>query len=487
MLLLITVLLPILCGALLPAFRFKNRRLREGYVLFSVLLTSALVFLCCFTTRGNVTFSFLHFTQKITCSLHLDDLGRVFTCMIAFLWPLASLYAFEYMEHEGRQNSFFAWYTLAFGITLGISMAGDVVTLYLFYELLTLVTLPLVMHGMGKERVAAGLKYLYYSLFGAGLAFAGIMLVLAYGETSAFVPGGVLRGLDESRVPLMRLGYLLVFVGMGVKAAVFPFHGWLVSASAAPTPVTALLHAVAVVKAGVFGLIRLTWFSFGPDLLRDSFAQWIPFALAAFTILYGSVNAVRETHFKRRLVYSTISNLSYILLGTVMLTPRGLEGAMLHMVYHAFMKITLFGVCGAVQIRAGLTEVSQWHGLARRMPLCMALFVPSALAMTGIPPLDGFHSKWTLAMGALETGGPPAVIGCAVLALSAVLTAVYLLVPAFHAFFSVPAGSSPQDRLDPSLQMLLPLSVWTLTTLVLSFSYAAFTPFVSSIVRSVIR
>ena len=488
MLLLCTVLCPLLFGAALPFFRFRRRLPREIYVMASVLLTSVLVFVCCLTTRGSVAFSFLRFTDRITCSLRLDDLGRTFACMIALLWPLASLYAFEYMEHETSRNVFFTWYTMAYGITLGIAMAGDVITLYLFYELLTLFTLPLVMHGMEKERMDAGLKYLYYSLFGAGLAFAGIMLLLHYGDTAGFVPGGVLSSLPADRIGLMRLGYVLVFAGMGVKAAVFPFHGWLVSASVAPTPVTALLHAVAVVKAGVFSVIRLTYYSFGPDLIRGSLAQWIPLGMAGFTILYGVVNAVRETHFKRRLVYSTVSNLSYILMGALFLNVQGLEGAVLHMVYHALIKISLFAAFGAVYIQTGAVYVRQWRGIGRRMPLTLAGFALSSLALTGIPPLSGFHSKWTLAMGAVAAGGIPAVAGCAVLAVSAVLTAVYLLIPAYHAWFTPPAdaGPEPARRQDPSFRMLLPMTVWTLMALALPLLSGVFAPFVRSIAESVL-
>ncbi len=482
MLLLSCVLCPIVLGACLPLFRFRRRAAREAYTLIATLVTAALVFRCAFFAPGDITFSFLHLTERVSCSLHMDGLGRLFCVLISFLWPLASLYAFEYMEHETNKNSFFAWYLMAYGVSLGIGMAGDIITMYIFYELLTLVTLPLVMHGMTPVRTAAGLKYLYYSLFGAAMAFAGIMLVLFYGSSAAFTPGGVLGGLARGDVPLLRFGYILVFFGLGVKAAVFPLHAWLPAASVAPTPVTSLLHAVAVVKAGVFAVIRVTFFSFGASLLRESAAQWIPFSLSAFTILFGSVMAVKEKHFKRRLVYSTISNLSYVLLGTMLLTSAGLEGALLHIVYHALMKFALFSVSGAVTTVTGREQVREVNGLGRHMPVTFGVFTLCALAMTGIPPLTGFHSKWILATASIAAGGAAAVVSVSVLVLSVVLTAAYLLPIAFRAFFSAdPAGESISGRQECGWRMLVSMLAVALATVVLSLYSGPLTVMIKSI------
>ncbi len=480
--LLTAVLCPLFFGALLPLFRFRRSGARQWYTLAAALLTSALVFRSVFFTAGDITFSFLHLTGDVLLHLHLDGLGRLFCTLIAFLWPLSSLYAFEYMEHESRPDSFFAWYLMAYGVTLGIGMSGDVITMYIFYELLTLVTLPLVMHGMTPRRTDAGIKYLYYSLFGAALAFAGVMLILFYGSSAAFTPGGVLGGISSGDVPLLQFGYLLVFLGFGVKAAVFPLHAWLPAASVAPTPVTSLLHAVAVVKAGAFAVIRVTYFSFGAELIRDSAAQWIPFALAAFTIVFGSVMAVREKHFKRRLVYSTVSNLSYILLGAMLLTPAGLEGALLHLIFHALMKFTLFSVSGAVLTVTGKERVRELNGLGRRMPLTFAVYTVSALAMTGIPPLSGFHSKWALAEAGVASGGIIGTVTVLVLIVSAVLTAGYLLLITYRAYFSAedcPAG--PPEKKECGWRMLLPMLLVTLMTLTLSLYSGPLSAFVRAI------
>ena len=480
MLLLSAVLCPIALGACLPLFRFKRRLPREIYTIAVTLITGAMVVRNAFFTQGDISFSFLRLTENVACSFRLDGLGRLFCCLVAFLWPLASLYAFEYMEHEKSPNSFFAWYLMAYGVTLGIATAGDIVTMYIFYELLTLVTLPLVMHGMTPVRTAAGIKYLYYSLFGAALAFAGIMLVLARGSSAAFTPGGVLAGLSRGDVPLLRFGYILVFLGLGVKAAVFPLHAWLPAASVAPTPVTSLLHAVAVVKAGVFAVIRVTFYSFGADLIRGSAAQWIPFGLAAFTIVFGSVMAVREKHFKRRLVYSTVSNLSYILLGAALLSAGGLTGALLHMIYHALMKFTLFSVSGAVTTVTGKERVPELSGLGKRMPVTFAVFLFSSLAMTGIPPLSGFHSKWVLATAGIAAGGPIGIISVSVLILSAILTAGYLLFIAYRAWFSPDADPAPR-RTECGWRMTFSMLAVSLTTLTLSLFSGPLTAFISSI------
>lgn len=486
MLLISAVLCPIVLGACLPLFRFRRRAARECYALIAALLTSALVFYTGFFMKGNITFSFLSLTEKVSCSLHLDSLGRLFCALIAFLWPLASLYAFEYMEHESNPNRFFGWYLMAYGVTLGIGMAGDVITMYIFYELLTLVTLPLVMHGMTAIRTRAGIKYLYYSLFGAALAFAGIMLVLFYGSSAAFAPGGVLKGLASADEPLLRFGYILVFLGLGVKAAVFPLHAWLPAASVAPTPVTSLLHSVAVVKAGAFAVIRVTYYSFGTGLLRQTWAQWVPFSLAAFTILFGSVMALKERHFKRRLVYSTISNLSYILMGAAMLTKGGMEGALLHLVYHALMKFTLFSVCGAVYTVHGCENVRDLNGLGRVMPRTFAVYTLSSLAMTGVPPLSGFHSKWVLASAGVGCGGVIAAVSVTVLVISAVLTAAYLLVTAFRAFLS-PCALPETGRKECGWRMTVSMLAVALATLSLSIFSSPLAGWIASFVGQVFQ
>ncbi|MBR0319633.1 MAG: proton-conducting membrane transporter [Clostridia bacterium] len=465
-----TALLPILLGSLTMVFRFESARKRQMYLMGSVILTSLMVFACILFLPEDYTQVFIRLTDNMTCTLHLDGMGKLFAGLVALLWPFATLYAFEYMHHEGGENVFFTWYTMSYGITLGVAMAGDLVSLYLFYEFLTLCTLPLVMHGMSHQSVAAGLKYLYYSLTGAALAFIGVMLILHFGDSTAFTFGGVLNNVAENQVIWVRVGYVLAFLGFGVKAAVFPFHGWLPTASVAPTPVTALLHAVAVVKAGVFAVMRITFYSFGPQLLNGTFAQYIPLTLALITIVYGSAMAVKEEHLKRRLAYSTVSNLSYILLGILLMTPEGLTAGMTHMVFHALIKILLFTAVGAVMIRTGKHYVQDIRSLGKRMPMTVVCLILGSLALTGIPPFIGFTSKWMLFESAWQMGGTFGYLGVAALLISALLTAIYLLVPSFHACFAKPNHGDEITSSDPGLQMRVPFTVWACAIVVLTFA-----------------
>ena len=458
----VAVFLPIAAGAAMLAVRFKTRRAREIAVEGVTLLTSLLVLLCLLSGDGQAHTLF-YLTKTVPIAFMLDGVGSVFTALVAFLWPLATLYAFEYMEHEGGEDHFFALYTITYGVTLGISMAANLMTLYVFYEFLTLCTLPLVMHGTRPEAIRAGHQYMMYSFFGAALAFIGVMLVTVFGNGGAFVMGGVLGEAFGAAHPLMtQLGYLCMFVGFGVKAAVFPMHAWLPSASVAPTPVTALLHAVAVVKAGAFAIIRMTYFSVGAQLLRGTAAQAVAIALASITIVFGSTMAVREHHFKRRLAYSTVSNLSYIVLAASLMTAAGLAAGLSHMLFHALIKITLFYCAGAVLVKTGRTQVESLRGLHRAMPFVCAVYTVGALALMGTPGLPGFVSKWLIGSAAIERGQVMGYVGLAALLISAVLTAIYLMSVAFSMYFrplEEGGGVSAGVRCDPSWKMKLPLLV----------------------------
>ena len=458
----VAVFLPIAAGAAMLAVRFKTRRAREIAVEGVTLLTSLLVLLCLLSGDGQAHTLF-YLTKTVPIAFMLDGVGSVFTALVSFLWPLATLYAFEYMEHEGGEDHFFALYTITYGVTLGISMAANLMTLYVFYEFLTLCTLPLVMHGTRPEAIRAGYKYMMYSFFGAALAFIGVMLVTVFGNGGAFVLGGVLGEDFAVTHPLMtQLGYLCMFVGFGVKAAVFPMHAWLPSASVAPTPVTALLHAVAVVKAGAFAIIRMTYFSVGAQLLRGTAAQAVAIALASITIVFGSTMAVREHHFKRRLAYSTVSNLSYIVLAASLMTAAGLAAGLSHMLFHALIKITLFYCAGAVLVKTGRTQVESLRGLHRAMPFVCAVYTVGALALMGTPGLPGFVSKWLIGSAAIERGQVMGYVGLAALLISAVLTAIYLMSVAFSMYFrplEEGGGVSAGVPCDPSWKMKLPLLV----------------------------
>ena len=260
---------------------------------------------------------------------------------------------------------------------------------------------------------------------------------------------------------MVQLGYLCAFLGFGVKAAVFPFHAWLPEASVAPTPVTALLHAVAVVKSGVFAIIRVTYFSFGAQVLRGTAAQSIALLLASVTIVYGSTMAVKEHHFKRRLAYSTVSNLSYIVLAASLMTQSGLTAALAHMLFHALIKITLFFCAGAVMVKTGRTQIEDLRGLSRVMPFTCAVYTVGAISLMGTPLLPGFVSKWLIGSAAIETGTAMGMVGVAALLISAVLTAIYLMGPAMSMYFRPLEGMEKVVNCDPGLRMKLPFAVLT--------------------------
>lgn len=480
-----SVLMPAVGAAGLFLWRPKSRRACHIWTMTFTALTSLCV-LCCLLNAGNQAITILRLTPMLTISFKLDGLGRIFSGMVALLWPLSTLYAFEYMEHEGGENSFFGFYMLSYATTLGIAFAEDMMTLYVFYELLSLATLFLVMHGMKAKAVHAGRKYVYYMLGGAAMAFLTLVTVLHYSGTGNFAPGGM-PALRLAPTLTLQIMFVLGFMGFGVKAAVFPFHSWLPTAGVAPTPVTALLHAVAVVKAGAFAVIRMSHYVFDPELMRGTWAQEVCVVLALVSILYGSAMAVREPHMKRRLAYSTMSNLNYVLLGAVLLTPAALKGGLLHMVYHALMKITLFSCVGAVMVKTGRSYMPQLRGMAKRMPFIMGVFLFAAIALTGIPPFIGFQSKWSLAMAAVGDGTWLGTAAAVVLLISAVLTAGYVLVPALTAFFMPLDETGLEERsYDPGWQMKLPLGVLCAIMLALAFASAPLAEFISRVSQGLV-
>lgn len=483
-LMLISVILPIIAGLLIPAFHFKEEsKQREIYIEAVVIITSIIVWML-LLNRPAESFTFASFTRDLTLTLNIDGMSMIFSGLISFLWPLATLYAYEYMTKEEHRNIFFTFYTATYGVTLGISFSGNLLTMYFFYELLTLVTVPLVMHTLTRKAILASRSYLYYSLGGAAFAFIGMIFVIQYGNTLTFTYGGV---LDTAKIAgkenILQLIYVMAFMGFGVKAAICPFNAWLPQASVAPTPVTALLHAVAVVKAGAFAVLRLTYFCFGTDLLRGGWAQATVMGITMFTIVYGCSKAVKDTHFKRRLAYSTISNLSYILFGAALMTPLGLIGGLCHMVIHAIMKICSFFCAGAVLHQTEREYVHELDGLGRKMPKTFVIFTLSALSLMGVPGFAGFISKWNLAKAAVESGNIEAYVGIAALLVSALLTAIYMLTVVVRAFF--PKEGFDYATLDgckdPNWKMMLPLYIFVVLIMVIGLHSQPLVDFITKV------
>lgn len=454
MLMLISVFFPILSGLALLLSGTEDRSKRERWVIGTAAITGLLAISAVLTGYGKAL-PLVRFAPNVELVLRPDGLGSVFAVMVSVLWVIASFYALEYMKHEGAETRFFAFFLASFGVTLGVAFSANILTMYLFYELLTLATLPLVMHAMNGRARYAGKTYILYSMTGAGLGFIAMVFLMYYGGGS-FVYGGSLAFEDVANNNMMLLVYVIGFFGFGVKAAIFPFHGWLLDASVAPTPVTALLHAVAVVKSGVFAVMRLTYFAFGADILFGTWAQTVVVCAAAFTLVYGSANGLRSPHFKRRLAYSTVSNLSYILVGVGMMSPAGLVAAVAHMLFHAVNKITLFFGCGAVYYKTHKEYVYELPYISKEMPVTMATFAVTALSLMGVPPLCGFTSKWLLGTAAMGTGLNLGWVAAGALILSALLTALYMMSILFAAY--APSHRSlPVENHDPNWLMKGPL------------------------------
>ncbi|MBQ9527449.1 MAG: hypothetical protein IJR68_07540 [Fretibacterium sp.] len=468
--LIIPIVLPVIAGVLMLMLRksFTERKSRERFVAATVILNAVIVLFLSFFMQG-MELSLPPLVPGNPLMFRIDAMAGMFASLVSVLWILCIFYAFEYMTHEGGEKRFFAFYTMAFGIMMGISFAGNLVTLYLFYELLTLITFPLVIHSEDVVATTAGRIYLIFSISGATVAMMGIAIIAFTGGTTAFVPGGVMAGVTAGASAL-QLAYVLCFFGFGVKSAIMPFHAWLPCASVAPTPVSALLHAVAVVKAGVFAVARVTYFSIGAEVLSGTAAQAVVLTASLVTILYGSAMALMQKHLKRRLAYSTVSQLSYILFGLALMTPGGYVGGMMHLVGHAIVKITLFLCAGAILYKTHREYVWELRGIGKGMPVTMGVFTVASLALVGIPPLPGFFSKWFLTAAVSESGSNMLAFGgTAILGISALLTAIYLFGICVNAF-SPGEGFDPaaanEGVSDPSRYMTVPLIILAIAIVV---------------------
>jgi multicomponent Na+:H+ antiporter subunit D len=374
--------------------------------------------------------------------LHADAMSLLFVNLSAVLWLATTVYAIGYLENSPNRSRFFGYFSLCVTATVGLAMAGNLLTFLVFYEALTLTTYPLVVHRGTEIARKAGRTYLAYTLFGGVLVLAGTIWLYSLTGTLEFVDRGFVAGLgiDEN---VLRAIFVLLILGVGVKAALVPLHGWLPQAMVAPAPVSALLHAVAVVKAGAFGVVRIVYDVFGIEFAA-SLGVTLPLAiLASVTILYGSTRALFQDDLKRRLAFSTVSQVSYITLGVAIAGPIATIGGIVHLVHQGFMKITLFFCAGNFAETLGVHKVSELGGIGRRMPWTTAAFTLAAFGMIGVPPMVGFISKWYLGMGALEVGQDWVVL---VLAVSSLLNAAYFLPIVRAAWFDPPPAEWPHER-----------------------------------------
>ena len=455
-------------GAAGIAFARRWPNLRE-----SVTLTTAATLLGCVLgllplvlAGGRPQLVLLEMLPGIALGFRVEPLGMLFALVASSLWIVNSVYSIGYMRgnDEPRQTRFYVCFALALAATIGIAFSANLLTLFLFYEMLTLVTWPLVTHHGDGEAREGGRTYLGF-LLGTSivLLLPAIIVTWAFAGTLEFAPGGILRNAGLSNAAVGGLLALYMF-GIG-KAALMPFHRWLPAAMVAPTPVSALLHAVAVVKAGVFAVLKVIVYVFGVDTLAEvRAADWLP-TVAGFTIIAASVVALRSDNLKRRLAYSTVSQLSYVVLAASLLAPLSVAAAALHIATHAVGKITLFFAAGAIYTASHKTEVSQLDGIGRRMPWTMGALAIGTLSLIGIPPAAGFLSKWMMFQGAAAAGHHAAI---AVLALSTLLNAAYFL-PIVHAAFMREPRAGDAAHGEAPKPMLAALVLTALATLALPF------------------
>src|SRR6056297_476552 len=444
------ILLAILLSSLLPGLIIftlpeESVRLRTTLNLTGALLKLLLVaVLFLRVAQREYAELRLPLLPDMELVLRADALSLLFLTLSAFLWFLTTIYAIGYLEGSPHRSRFFGFFSLCVCATTGIALSGDMVTFIIFYEALTISTYPLIVHRGTPAALSAGRVYLAYTLSGGVVLFFATVWLRSIAGPLDFTSGGVVSGLDPTLYGSLSIIFALLILSLGVKAALVPLHIWLPSAMVAPAPVSALLHAVAVVKAGAFGIIRVIHDIFGLDFSIKLNLLFPLALLAAFTIIYGSIRALSQNDLKRRLAFSTVSQVSYILLGVAMATPLATIGGMVHLVHQGVMKITLFFCAGNLAETLDIHKIDEMDGVGRRMPWTMTAFTIGALGMIGLPPLAGFISKWYLGLGSLAAGQPWIIV---VLIASTLLNAAYFLPILHRVWFVEPRQDWPPSTL----------------------------------------
>lgn len=471
-LILLSIFFPILAGAFLliryrtPLSGEAKTDGRKSLLMLTgsfLIITALFAVLSLFTAKEG--FILFYLTKTLPIYFEIDRLGTLFSLLAVIVLLCAGFFSFEYMKHEERESRYYGYYLLVFGVLNALCFAGNLITFYLFFELLTLSTMPLVLHNGSKEAVMAGLKYLFYSLCGAYAALFGIYFVYKNSETLAFSAGSVLKAsaVAEHGGFLLAVAFVMI-LGFGVKAGMFPMHAWLPTAHpVAPAPASAVLSAV-IVKAGVLAIIRVINLFDAVNFLAGTWMQTAWIILTLITVFMGSLLAYREPVLKKRLAYSTVSQLSYILFGLAVMNEEAFTGSLLHVLAHGFVKAALFLCAGAIIYKTGKTRVEELRGIGKEMPLTMWCFTIASLGLIGIPPTGGFVSKWHLALGSLRSGIPVlGVLGPVILLVSALLTAGYLLPLTIQGFF--PGADYDYSRLEkrePGGLMTVPILILTI-------------------------
>lgn len=462
LLLIVPIIFPIIVGLFIERFEIKKiYKLAASTAIINLLILIG-IFLF---NRGSL--DLLSLSNILTIRLQVDSISIFFTILVSLIWILVTFYSFEYMSHERNIERFYKFLTISYGLIIGLGFAANMFTYYLFYEFMTLMTFPLVIHSRTEESMRAGIKYLIYSFSGAAFVLIAIFYTYYTGIDVNFVAGGLLNPDNITTMSLVI--YLMAFIGFGSKAGMYPLHAWLPSAHpVAPAPASGILSGI-VTKAGVLGIIRLTFYVYGADVIRGTWTQTTILILSMFTIFMGSMLAYRTTNLKERLAYSSVSQVSYILFGIALLNNEGLIGGLSHMTFHAIIKNILFLGAGAIICQTGRTHTSQLKGIGKEMPITMWAFTLGSLALIGIPPLSGFISKWYLGIGGLGfINYSLGLAGLVTLIVSALLTGGYLIPIFVDAFF--PGQDYEYNKLvnfEPGKLMTIPLIILTAAAVLL--------------------
>jgi multicomponent Na+:H+ antiporter subunit D len=448
----------------------EKPNVREGwtFVAGTIKLLLVLSMLPAVLSGKQIVLTLVKIAPGADIAFRVDALGMMFGLVAATLYIVTSMYSIGYMRglNEHGQTRFVSFFALAISATIGAAFSANLLTLYLFYEILSLATYPLVAHHQDGNSRVSGRRYLTFILgTSIGLVLPAMIYCYHVTGTLEFAGGGIFTGeLSKPAATVL----LLMFVFGFAKAGIMPFHSWLPAAMVAPTPVSALLHAVAVVKVGAFSIVRVITGIFGIDFLLSFNLGSLVAAIASVTIIVSSCIALSQDEFKRRLAYSTIGQLSYIILGVALLSPKGVTGGMLHIAMHAFGKITLFFCAGAVFVATGKKYISQMVGIGKRMPVTMTAFLIGSLSIIGLPPTGGFISKWYLVLGTLESDQ---IVFLIVLLTSSLLNAAYFMPIFYKAFFCTKEESMFEDKVEEAPVMCVaPLVITALISFVLFFA-----------------
>lgn len=490
LLLLLAILLPAGAALMVALMPWLNEKREDRCLFVGVVMVLECVVVALIALDSERTIVLFKMTEQLPIALRSDGTSRIFSAVMSLMWMVSGFFSFQYMKHEQNERSYYAFYLLTLASLMALTLSGTMVTMYLFFELMTFISVPMVLHSRTKESVAAGIKYLIYSVAGATMGLLGIFMLTPHIASPYFVEGGslVATNLNVSMDAFLAIIFITL-VGFGTKAGMFPMHGWLPTAHpVAPAPASAVLSGV-ITKAGVLCIFRMVFYVIGPDFIRGTWVQWALLGCATVTVFMGSMLALKEKVLKKRLAYSSVSQVSYVLCGLYLLDTMALDGALLQLVFHALTKDALFLCAGAIIYTTGITRVEEMHGLGKRMPWTMAMFTICAISLVGIPPLGGFIAKWYIAEGALMTSTPVfRWLVPIILLISAMLTAGYLLPPSVSAFFgglSDGEAVAVHPRSEPKWLMIVPILVLTLAIAVLgvfpSFMIDAFSKLAGSL------